>query len=413
MTYREWLRRPGLLNAREIESIASSIHSGASFEEIRDTLLQDYRSLLQLKVSDAEILKIPSFQTKLKEVSDLFKEYEDFCHLEYTSFNDAVRGAFESVFNELTKNKKPEERQWKNAEEYYKWIRVAYVGSGYAGPHSRLDALLQKVEVYTFLGCSILVHHDFKEVLRNTLDQLVARNPSRPNIVKETASQISRIGGFRPTQIAASTKLSYHGIGMAIDIDSTANPVLSGEPAKAIDAILMSMQSPALLSTLVTVAESFPKEIEQDSLEIEVEVRMAAAEAAYAKVAVISEHLKSFLNTWLPQWGRISAPAILLLERLLLSVGAISRSKAGYKRNPDGTVHVNAKKFVRIERLRQHGIVTIPRELFTAFYAASTASNYRGRSGAEYHGTPGKPYIDVMHFELVPISAKKKSRRRN
>jgi len=129
------------------------------------------------------------------------------------------RALMEAEVDELGSFQIDFSKDFDEAVDLYSRIRAAMYCDGYNDPLNDVFKKLSKNE--TMLGMPVGggLHEKFVERLSHLPEKLP------PDLAAKVLSQIKKVYGFKPRNIAGSDSLSNHAYGLAIDIDEQLNPM--------------------------------------------------------------------------------------------------------------------------------------------------------------------------------------------
>lgn len=291
--------------------------------------------------------------------------HDRMCQLEYARIDARLRIAFEDMrtgyYRQLTGWRFPGP-DWR----YYQYLRSGYVAAGVDDPVKFINGMEPDIR---FLKKKVYcgVHPVFAEKLRR-VEARLKREGVYEDVCRVFAG-VMNFGGFVPRYISNKRDLSWHSLGIAIDIDGPANPYVIGKSARVVDDILDYMERTGQIRPTLRAGTRLSNEDPRSETSMTKDDRMRE----------ISDALQRFLKQWLPE------------------VTGTSRSVPGTP--PEDTLPIAlAAELVdalggeaEARRWMQRGVINLPPALVAALRTEMT------RAGLDY--THGK---DTMHFELLP-----------
>jgi len=313
-------------------------------------------------------------QSELGKVEDLrplvqarFDAYVEVARREFTCLSPFVQASFDPI------TKPPYADPIGTWGDKYIVLRGAYYRAGWTCIKRDVLDLIQPA---TFFGAPVLggVHREMAEVLRGVEEQI---RVTRPELALQKHAAGFVIGGFVPRFQAASSQLSNHALGLAIDIDATWNPQLKSPAARA------------------ALARATGDDIGR-SLYAMSSIDMVAK--TYDRVAAMSARLQEWLKNWLHQYEELARQRAEALKdpRGKEKVASIDKQiRSDEDLNAVATL-VKEYTLRTVQSWQAYGIVTIPPEIIKAFL--NVGSRNGARWGGQYDNTK-----DIMHLELLRL----------
>jgi hypothetical protein len=292
-----------------------------------------------------------------------------------------VRREFEGLpqhvapsFKPLTKP--PHVDPFKTDEEKYRAMRSAYYRAGWTCIKRDILDLIVPTK---FFGAPVIggTHRELNAVLA-AVEQDVRK--TSPGLAGQPNAAGFVIGGFVPRFQAGSEELSNHAFGLAIDIDPTWNPQLKSPAARKAFARATGDD----IGRALYAASS-----------------MDAVRQIYARVKLMSDRLKKWLDEWLPKYEQLQ------------------KDRTAARKDPNGKQRVFAidtelkanldlaalvalideYTLPTVQSWQIYGIGTIPPEIIEAFETLGRKNG--ARWGGRYEESK-----DVMHLELLYLAGK-------
>ncbi len=327
-------------------------------------------------------------QRRLDETADLrplvVERYNAYVAHAKQEFNTLKFAAVRDMFKPIRGGNCPDPSSIATPEDKYRVMRGAYYRAGYT--HIKED-VLPYIQPTVFFGVDVIggVHETLKELLAEIEKEINNKKTKSDTAGKLTDREAGfRIGGFVPRLQCGSDQVSFHAVGLAIDIDSIWNPQIS--TARAVAAFQRA------------TGENMKTFFQPQS-------RANSVNLIYIRIRKISQKLKVWLEEWLPKLEQLQADLLKLGSNPKEKEKVVAINKE-LNQNPDlvALQHlIDEYKKETIAHWRYYGIMTIPEEVVEAFLRLGRSKN--ARWGGEYGSSK-----DLMHLELVGFSSLSKGK---